>query len=316
MRALPASLSLLALNSLALSLGGCAGAATAPVTAVPPAASAASSHSQDAAAPDTMRWLYGSGEAAGVSIQAYRMLADYAIASAGADPAQSVPLGLPDAEGGTGTVSCTSDKGRPKQPAVIFDADETAILNRGYEYWQASSGKGYDPREWKDWATNGAPYVDPVPGAVTGIKRLRNAGIAVIFNTNRNAADAAGTEAALDAAGVGPAKHGETLFMRGDDNMGSRKDGRRAAIAARYCVLALAGDNLGDFADLFNAKGLTVQDRREAASRGKLAQLWGNGWFALPNPVYGDSIRGTVNDVFPPEARWTPRPPAIMNGGK
>ena len=108
------------------------------------------------------------------------------------------------------------------------------------------------------------------------------------------------------AAGLGDAVHGETLFLKGDDATGSHKDARRATIAARYCVLALTGDNLGDFADVFNAGDRSPQARRELAARGEFAQMWGNGWFVLPNPVYGASIKGNVGDIFPPKARWTP----------
>ncbi len=53
------------------------------------------------------------------------------------------------------------------------------------------------------------------------------------------------------------------MFLSGDDAMGSKKDGRRATIAAKYCVLAMGGDQLGDFSDLFNA-GLAPCPRRDA----------------------------------------------------
>ena len=60
--------------------------------------------------------------------------------------------------------------------------------------------------------------------------------------------------------------------------------------------------------------------RRTLAARGDYAQLWGQGWFAFPNPVYGDSITGTIGEVYPETHRWkpgTPRSdaPAIMNEG-
>lgn len=267
-----------------------------------------------------MRWLYGSGEAAGASIQAYRMLADYAVAiSRQRKMPQAVPMGLPDAEGGIGTPSCQRSDGTIKPFAVVFDVDETLILNNGYEYWQ-SLGHSYSSGDWADWAANGAEFVAPVPGAVTGLRRLREAGITPVFNTNRKSDTAAGTVAAIEAAGIGPAVHRETLFLSGDDDMGSRKDGRRAAISENFCVIALAGDNLGDFADVFNTSRMPPHERREAVARGAYAQLWGNGWFALPNPVYGDSIKGTVGEVFPPATRWTPGSPggapAIMNEDK
>ena len=295
-------------------LAGCA-ATPAPtpaptIVAAAPAPAPAAALPGDQAAPDSMRWLYGSGEAAGASIQAYRMLADYAVARARTAPATSVLLGLPGAAGGIGAVSCRNADGSRKPLAVVFDADETVILNSGFEYWQARNGNAYDAKVWERWEQQGAMLAVPVPGAVTGLRRLREAGITPVFNTNRAAATAAGTVAALAKAGLGDAVHGETLFLRGDDASGSAKDGRRAMIAARYCVIAQAGDNLGDFADALNAPALTVQQRRTLAARGDLAALWGDGWFVLPNPVYGHAIRGTIDEVFPEGQRWGPDTPA------
>lgn len=300
---------LLAASTIALA--GCATVEAAPIAAAPAAATG-----EDQSAPDTMRWLYGSGEAAGASIQTWRQLADYTIAvSRRRSAPRSVPLGLPDAVGGIGTPSCVGEDGTAKPFAAVFDVDETVLLNTGYEYWQALTGKGFDPAEWKQWADEGAGIAPPVPGAVTGLRRLREAGITVIFNTNRNSDTAAGTVAALQAAGAGPAVHLETLYLRGDDAMGSRKDGRRAVIAESYCVIAMAGDNLGDFADVFNADESAIAARRAMVARGEYAQLWGNGWFLMPNPVYGGWQHGSVGEVFPPATRWKPTPgdaPAIM----
>ena len=86
-------------------------------------------------------------------------------------------------------------------------------------------------------------------------------------------------------------------------------------------MIALAGDNLGDFADIFNDDTSGVQARRTLAARGDYAQLWGQGWFAFPNPVYGDSITGTIGEVYPETRRWKPGTPhsdspAIMNEGQ
>ena len=86
-------------------------------------------------------------------------------------------------------------------------------------------------------------------------------------------------------------------------------------IAESYCVIAMAGDNLGDFADVFNADESAIAARRAMVARGEYAQLWGNGWFLMPNPVYGGWQHGSVGEVFPPATRWKPTPgdaPAIM----
>ena len=268
-------------------------------------------------APDTMQWLYGSGEAAGASIQAWRSLADYAIARS---RERKVPTSVAMGIGGEVAQPQSCAKGDSWKPlAVVFDVDETVLLNLGYEYWSAKTGNSYSRETWKLWEETGASYVKPVPGAVTGLRRLREAGITPVFNTNRQYSPE-GAAKAIAAAGLGETVHRDTLYLRGDDGtISGGKDGRRALIAERYCVIALAGDNLGDFADIFNNDELAAAERRELAARGELAQLWGNGWFVLPNPVYGDSLKGTVDEVFPEGTRWSPETapaaPAIMNEG-
>ena len=282
-------------------LAGCAAqTATLPPPAAAPAAPAAVTLGLGDPAPDPQRWTYGSGEAAAASIQTWRALADFAIAAAARKPARSVPLGLPGAEGGVDTTPCTG-----KPPAVVLDADETAILNVGYEYWQALGNPG-GGETFARWAETGAAQTRPVPGAVTGVRRLREAGLAVIFNSNRPASTAPGTIRAIEAAGLGTPVHKETLFLIGDDALAGNKDGRRKIISDRYCVVALGGDNLGDFAYALNDPAQTVQQRRERAARGDIAQLWGNGWFMIPNAAYGAWQKGTIGDVFPPDVRWEP----------
>ena len=302
-----------------LAVSGCA---QSVATAAPATAASAT---LDSDAPDSMRWLYASGEAAGVSIQTWRMLADYAERVAqGPVPARSVMMGLPQGGSGHGiaTASCRRPDGSAKPLAVVFDVDETIILNEGYEYFLAT-GNSYSRETWEAWERTGAAQVSPVPGAVTGLRRLRASGVMPIFNTNRQFSPE-GAARAIAMAGLGEAVHRETLFLRGDDGADSgAKDGRRALIADRYCVIALAGDNLGDFADVFNEAGTreNVAARRELAARGEYAELWGQGWFAFPNPVYGDSITGTIGEVFAEDRRWTPgtprsSAPAIMNEGQ
>ncbi len=247
-----------------------------------------------------MQWLYGSGEAAALSIQAFHAFRDHALAAASSRPRDSVVL----AEGATPAAPRWVPCG-DKPPAVILDADETVLLNLGYEYDEARSGRSYSGARWSRWEQAGADRVSPVPGAVTALRALRQAGITVVFNSNRSAANAAQTEAALNFAGLGPARHGDTLFLSGDDRTGSRKDGRRSRIAERFCIVAMAGDQLGDFSDAFNERDLPVPDRRRLATSGDIAALWGNGWFLLPNPVYGPGVRGTFDEVFPADRRWT-----------
>jgi 5'-nucleotidase (lipoprotein e(P4) family) len=280
-------------------LAGCATATgTAPAPA--PAPAAASEPAEAPRVPSTMQWLYGSGEAAAASLQAYHAFRDFVLAAARSRPAQSVVL-----ESGSTLESPRFAPCGQKPLAVVLDVDETAIQNLGYEYDEAFHGRSYDQARWNRWEQTGAAFVAPMPGAVTALRAIRDAGVTVIFNSNRQAANAAFTAAAIERTGLGPARHGETLYLQGDIAPGSAKDPRRAAVAERYCVVAMAGDQLGDFSDLFNARTLPVPDRRRAAASAPFASLWGNGWFMLSNPVYGPSLRGTFDEVFPPETRWS-----------
>ena len=255
---------------------------------------------QPAGVPPGMQYLYGSGEGAAISVQAWRGLASYVAARVRARPVDSVVLDAGSTLAAPRFVSCGN-----KPLAAVFDVDETVLLNLGFEHNEALNPQPYDERRWQAWERTGAARVLPVPGAVEALGVLRALGVAVIFNTNRSAANAADTEAALNGAGLGPARHGETLFLAGDDANGSRKDGRRAVIAGRFCVVAMAGDQLGDFSDLFNA-GLAPASRRATTLAPPISARWGAGWFVLPNPVYGTALKGGVDDIFPADRRWTP----------
>jgi 5'-nucleotidase (lipoprotein e(P4) family) len=258
--------------------------------------------------PAGMQWLYGSGEGGAASVQAYRAFRDYVLAVARHPPRYSVVMWLNATLAAPSFYNCAGNR----RLAVVLDVDETALLNLGFEYDDASHpGRPYDQQRWNRWEQTGATRVAPVPGAVEALAAIRRAGVTVIFNSNRLAENAAQTEAALNGAGLGPAWHGptlsrrRTLYLKGDVDVEptSRKDERRAVIASYYCVIAMAGDQLGDFTDLFNADGLGIAARRAAAT-GPIARMWGRGWFILPNPVYGTGLRGNFDDVFPADRRW------------
>ncbi|URW74408.1 acid phosphatase [Sphingomonas donggukensis] len=258
--------------------------------------------------PEGMQYLYGSGEASAGSIQAYRALQRYLadiVTYGKKGAARQVVL-----SDGASLNAPQFEPCGPKPLAVVLDIDETAVLNLGYEADAARRGESYDAARWSRWEQSGADKVVAVPGAKMALDAARAAGITVIFNSNRLAENAAATEAALAHAGLGPAKHGTTLWLKGDDGGGSGKDDRRWAIASGYCVIALVGDQLGDFSDLFNEARLAPSTRRALAGSPALAALWGNGWFMLPNPVYGTALKGSADEIFPHDMRWTDPGPA------
>nr|WP_140231129.1 HAD family acid phosphatase [Sphingomonas japonica] len=250
-----------------------------------------------------MQYLYGSGEAAALSLQSYMALANFLIARSSdreiGHDVPSVVLAPGSTLAAPRFVPCGD-----KPLALVLDVDETALLNLGYEQDEARRGTGYDPLRWDRWEKTGTRGVAPVPGALEAIAVARRADIAVVFNSNRSNANASQTAAAIAGAGLGTPVHLDTLWLKGDAGPGSGKDARRARIADKYCVIAMVGDQLGDFSDLFNAPGTGLAARRAAIQGRELEILWGQGWFMLPNPVYGTGLQGGYDDVFPADKRW------------
>ena len=276
-------------------LAGCAPNRSAGI-GPPPAAAA----SNTTVVPPGMQYIYGSGEAAAISIESWHMLTDYVAGAIAHHPANSVVMAANATLASPDFVPC---EGKP--PAVIVDIDETVLLNLGAEYDAAINPRPFDPKRWDMWERTGAADVVPTPGAVEALTKLRAMGVTVIFNSNRNMRNAEQTAAAIEGAGLGPAVHGQTLYLSGDDTTGGRKDMRRTTISKRYCVVAMGGDQLGDFSDLFNA-GLAPTQRRTAIMQPAIASLWGAGWFVMPNPTYGTALKGGIDDVFPADKRWSP----------
>jgi 5'-nucleotidase (lipoprotein e(P4) family) len=279
----------------ALLLAGCASAPAEVATAPAPPSPAEATKP-----PVQLQYLYGSPEAA-VAVRATNArIADYGVWRIKARPKDSVVL----AAGATMDAPAFEPCGN-KPFAAVFDADETLIWNLGPMRHFAQSA--YDPKIWDQWEKTGAGKAAAMPGSVEMVNKLRAAGITVIANTNRSAANARGSEDTLRAAGLGEFKHGETLFLMDDDAGGSSKDGRRAAIASKYCVIILGGDQLGDFSQQFNVKDLPAAQRMTLATSAGATALWDKGWFLFPNPVYGPWEKLGWDDAFPSDKQWEPK---------
>lgn len=282
-----------------LLLAGCATAPAEVATTPPPPAAATTTAAKP---PVALQYLYGSPEAAAAVRATNARIADYGVWRIKERPRDSVIL----APGASMDAPVFEPCGG-KPFAAVFDADETLIWNLGPMRWFTEKGTAFDPKVWDQWEKTGAGKAVAMPGTVEMVNRLRAAGITVIANTNRSAANASGSEDTLRAAGLGEFKHGETLFLMGDDAEGSSKDGRRAAIAAKYCVVILAGDQLGDFSQQFNVKDLPAARRMALATGPAASALWDKGWFLFPNPVYGPWEKLGWDDAFPSDKQWEPK---------
>ena len=164
--------------------------------------------------------------------------------------------------------------------AIIVDIDETILDNSRYEAALVKQHKGY-PDGWTEWINRAEATA--VPGALDFVKYANSRGVRVFYVTNRKPEVKDGTAQNLKKQGF-PAVNDETLLMR-DDPARETKEARRQTISARYHVVLLMGDDLNDFAAVFeNSK--TVTSRIDATERNK--SQFGTHFIVLPNPMYGD----------------------------
>lgn len=175
-------------------------------------------------------------------------------------------------------------------PAVVLDVDETVLDNSAYQARLIEDEAEYGRASWTAWVEEAA--ATPVPGALDFTRYAAARGVRVVYLTNRRAGEEAATRRNLARLGFPLAEADDVVITRGERPAweASDKGPRRAAVAARYRILLLVGDNLGDF--------LSDVDTTLAA-RAALAQpyqaYWGRQWIMLPNPQYG-SWEGALFD--------------------
>ena len=178
------------------------------------------------------------------------------------------------------------NRNRHVRRAVIVDIDETILDNSRYQTMLLKTRTNYASKTWTDWVNKAEATA--LPGAVEFLRYADSRGVRVFYITNRKQIEKEGTARNLKQAGF-PNVNDETLLVRTDSSV---KEPRRAAIAAKYRVVLLMGDNLNDFAEVFeNSK--TVESRVAATEQNR--SLFGARFIVLPNPMYGnweDAIYG------------------------
>lgn len=171
--------------------------------------------------------------------------------------------------------------------AVVLDLDETVLDNSVYQARLLRDRSNFNPVTWGEWVKAGE--AEAIPGAREFIAAARRLGHTVFYITNRDCLTPAptaedkcpaktATMRNLVALGIDPAPDPERMLLRGEQpDWVSGKTVRRAFIAANYRIVALVGDDLGDF----------VEPRVYIGDRERLASRFGTSWFLLPNPIYG-----------------------------
>lgn len=167
-------------------------------------------------------------------------------------------------------------------PAVVLDVDETVLDNGLYQARLILDGASYQSDSWLDWVLE--ERASPIPGALEFTRRAQAMGVTVVYLTNRRGNMEDATRRNLFDLGFPIDSTFDVVLTRGERPEWSRgeKTSRRKFVAEHFRVLALFGDNLGDFVDVDD---LSLAERDYAVDGRR--SIWGERWFMLPNPQYG-----------------------------
>jgi len=110
------------------------------------------------------------------------------------------------------------------------------------------------------------------PSAAAAVGELRAAGIVVLWVSQVSANEVAGVADALKATGLDPSGRDPILLVRHAED---RKQVLREEAGRAVCVVAIAGDERGDFDELFRY----LRDPTDATY---FDTLLGSGWFLVP----------------------------------
>jgi len=164
-------------------------------------------------------------------------------------------------------------------PAIILDIDETVLDNSQEEGERARFGDR--PGLWDDWVK--LERATALPGAVEFTRYAASHGVEVIYLSNREAAAKEATQRTLASAGFPLQHRGASIVLKGErPEWGSDKGTRREAMAKRYRILLLIGDDLNDFV---SGVRTGLEERLRIAA--KYSDRWGERWILLPNAMYG-----------------------------
>ena len=228
---------LLAASALVFASAGCATSRSVPRTDPPPRAETADSvaTSELAEHPTLFAtlWQQTSTEYRAAALQAYD------------EASEVLPVALADS-GWTAAVEQEGDDFSLLPPAVVLDIDETVLDNSPQQARTILAGGSFDPEAWGAWVNEArAPAV---PGAREFLALADSLGVAVFYVTNRDQPLEEATRRNLAAERLPLDPEVDTVLTRGEqEGWGSDKTSRREAIAERYRIVLLVGDDFNDF---------------------------------------------------------------------
>lgn len=169
-----------------------------------------------------------------------------------------------------------AERKRPR--AIVVDIDETVLDNSPHQALMVKSRLPFTPETWYAWGERRSAKA--IPGAVEFLNYAVSRGVKVFYVSNRDDVQLQATIDNLKQVGFGDVAAENVLLRTGGV---STKEPRRDSIGRKYRIVLLAGDNLDDFADVFERK--SVAER--FAEVDKVRAMWGDEFIVLPNAMYG-----------------------------
>lgn len=170
--------------------------------------------------------------------------------------------------------------GKKTKACVIVDVDETILNNSPFQGRLVLQDLDYSDSLWINWVQSS--QAKALPGALEFLNYASSKGADVFYVSNRsNGTQKEATRKNLEKLGFPNTKDTSFMYFRDKE---SSKEMRRSKISETYEILLFCGDNLSDFAYVF--------DNREKNSRidsvVKYKDLFGDKFIVFPNPMYGD----------------------------
>ena len=170
-----------------------------------------------------------------------------------------------------------ADRKRPR--AIVVDIDETVLDNSPSNAYMAKNNLPFNVKDWYAWGE--MRKAKPVPGAVDFLNYAVSKGVKIFFISNRDEPQKQATIDNLKSAGFSDVS-ADNVWLRQVVTV-STKEPRRTAVADKYRIVLLMGDNLDDFSDMFEAKSMA--DRFSAVEKNR--DVFGKRFIVLPNAMYG-----------------------------
>ncbi|MCR9103153.1 MAG: 5'-nucleotidase, lipoprotein e(P4) family [bacterium] len=180
-----------------------------------------------------------------------------------------------------------------KPLAIITDIDETLINNSPYNAKMIETDEEYSKEGWIKWGL--LEEATAVPGALEFLKYAESKGVQVFYISNRYAVQAKETKANLKKLGF-PFIDEQHFLLR---EKTSGKEERRQIVSKENQVIMLLGDNLSDFAEVFEDQSTSERNETVENLKGK----FGTAFIVLPNPMYGD---WETDGLYEGNYNWTP----------